>query len=315
MKKHLLYTFVALTGAATLSYAQQNPINAVREAARNASGQNSASAEQGRGAAEKAIEKYYGNGAKVKIAGEHEVNGVRVYTADVTYSGGSTVASATADGHLIETGRPSSANALPEAVRQVTQGVFQATPSNIDDIENHYFYAHLASGGHTYIVKIEATGRIIEIKSPEQLREDAAKNEQTAAGAQRQQIEKLVQQHFPKARVTDVRTALHMPGYYQAFVSEAEGSGYIILSPQNEVAMYRLPQTRNELPQAVQRTLSTVLKGDQIKAVGRGVDREFRVSENVGTEQVTLWVGLNGDVERVGEKAERAITAGHRTGK
>jgi hypothetical protein len=319
MKKHLALVVLALTGAATLAYGQGNPLAGLRDAAKNAEKnreeKKSQPAKQGQAAAEEVLKNYYGATAQVKITGEHEINGVKVYTADVTNPTGQSTATATEFGDVIEAGRPAANNTLPQAVREVTQDLFKAPPADVDFVDRHCFYVTIASGGHNSRLAIDAAGRIIGLKSPNQLHEDAPGNEQSASGQQRQQIEKLVHDRLPEAKVTDIKPALHDPGYYEAFYTSRDGRGYIIINPSNDVAMYYLPLARTELPKAVQRTIDTVLKGEQIKTTGAAHERIYRVTENVGADQITFRVHSNGDVEDISEKAERAITAGHRTGK
>jgi hypothetical protein len=314
MKKHLPLALLALTGAATLSYAQNNPLSGLRDAARNAE-KNNQTPKDGRSAAEEALKKFYGNSAQVKITGEHEANGVKVYTADVSNSAGKSIAMATEHGDVLETGVPAANNNLPEPVREVTQGLFKTAPSDVDSVERHTYFVTINGGAHNYMLTLDATGRILDIKSPNQLREDAPGNAQTVTGQQKQQIEKLVQQHFPGSSITEVRTAIHHPGYYQVFFNEREGRGYVIINPNNDVAMYYVPRTRNDLPRPVEQTLNTVLKGEQVKSIGLARERVYRVTENVGNDQIVLRVYSNGDVENLSERTEHAITAGHRTGK
>ena len=320
MKKHLALVVLALTGAATLAYGQGNPLAGLRDAAKNAEKnreeKKNQTPKQGQGAAEEALKNVYGNTAQVKITGEHEINGTKVYTAEVSNPTGQSTATATEYGDVIEAGRPAANNTLPQPVREVTQDLFKAPPADVDFVDRNCYYVTITSGGHFARLAIDAAGRIIGLKSPNQLHADAPRNEPSASGQQRQQIEKLVHERLPEAKVTDVKPALHDPGYYEVFYSSREGNGgYIIINPSNDVAMYYLPLARNELPKAVQHTIDTVLKGEQIKSTGAAHERIYRVTENVGTDQITFRVHSNGDVENVTEKTERAVTAGHRTGK
>jgi len=313
MKKHLPLVLLALTGAATLAYGQGNPLAGLRDAAKNAEKKDTA--KDGRSGAEQALKNYYGNAAKVNITGEHEANGVRIYTADVSNTTGQSTATVTEHGELIETGVPAANNSLPQHVREVTQELFKSAPADVDTVERHVYYVTITMGGKNARLSIDAAGRIVGMKSPNQLHEDAPTNEQSTSGAQRQQIEKLVKQRLPEASVTDVKAALHDPGYYEASYNSRNGHGYIILNPNNDVVWYYVPMARTELPKAVQHTIDTVLKGEQIKATGISHERIYKVTENVGTDQITFRVHTNGDVDNITEKAEKAVTAGHRTGK
>src|SRR5262249_11784944 len=161
----------------------------LQKAAKNA--ENKSSAERGHGAAEEALKGYYGKNAQIKISGEHEVNGVKVYVADVANGAGKATAMATEYGDLLETGLPTNNANVPEAVREVTQGLFKTPPADVDNIERHDYFVTIGGGaGHNYMLTLDATGRILDIKSPNQLKEDAPGNEQAASGQQKQQIEK-----------------------------------------------------------------------------------------------------------------------------
>jgi len=269
-------------------------------------------------AAEKALREYYPPQTKVHLQNKSSANGVEVEHYDITMSnGGKAMASVTARGDLLTTGWPVGVSGITPAAQQ-TLAVFKSPAQNLTLEHVHCYYVTIDAGGNKkFIAEIDAVGRLKDLKSPEELREDAKLPPAPAAAAQ--QIKQVAAKRFKGEQLENVFEAIHNPGYYMIQMKNQHGNGWSIMNAQDDTIEYRTAVARESLPPAVQATINNELKNDKILNIMSGGSRLYQVTQTVGGEQISMLITPNGGVEWMntrqlhrGSQQSEAETAGHR---
>jgi hypothetical protein len=251
---------------------------------------------RGRELAEKALRDYYGPTADARIEGPGvEVNGVHVYEADVKNRDGSAQATVTSTGEVITMGVPESIEVIAAGARE-TARLFKVPPRAVSREDLHAYYAVVKGpDARPCIVEFDAAGRIRDIKTSLEIREDAVAPR--VGGPAAQQLADLTARRFAHMEVDGVFTATHDPGYFNVAFKNKHGRGWAIINPNNDVTEWRYPIARTELPDAVQRSIERELRGERILQVEMGAARLYRIAQLVGGEEIVYLVKPDGAVD------------------
>jgi hypothetical protein len=258
-------------------------------------------------------------GAQMQDAGAREINGVQVHEVKVNTPNGQSNATVTADGDILLATIPHKTSELPPDVAAISQGLFGSAPSNVESfIVNNYIVNITTSNGKGYELKIDGTGRIDDIDTKQMSQYENPKNQPKASGADAGKLTKLIQQNFPDAKIHDVHQSPTSPGWYSVDFTTKEGKyAYISMNEDNRVRSYAVQMNQNELPKAVQQTVSEI-KGAKINGVLHYTTHYWELQENVNGDSLTIKVKPDGDiinVESAGAKQTReAVTASHKQG-
>lgn len=294
----------------------------------------------GRAAAEQALHNAYGNTAKIRIYEERNVNGVRVFTAAVDDRNGEANATVTGNGDLLDVGRAEPAAALPPAVAELVQQLFQSPPQMVNMISSRRYYARFNIGNRPYTVDMDTTGKILDIEwvgeeeagaanakptrqkknalneairdarlnlagnSAEQKsveRKTPAKERRAANPNEEQQVRERFAKTFNQDQLQSIEPDPDTPGYYFIRSRNRVGEGFAIMNAAGDVPQYRVGVPRNELPQTVQSALATLFHADKFTSFQRGEDRIYRVNEMAGPQRVDMWIRSDGEVITVNE--------------
>lgn len=310
MKKQLLFGVISMVVGAGLALAAP-PINPAAGTNTGAAGVPAgvpgaalqAAAKNSGGAALQSLRQYYGPKAQLKKVQQWNDNGVDVEYYSVTMNGGQASASVTSRGDLITTGVPVTIANLPPAVQQ-TVGLFRAQPAHLVQQDTHnYNLSAKSASGQKYVIEVNSVGRIIEIRSPEQLREDAGSNR---SGQLPAQVAQIARQRFGTMTIDGGAPAVRDPGYYTVFFHSSAGQGWAILNANNDVPEYHTPIPLTSLPPAVMQTIKTQLNGDQITNVTMGTDRLYQVTEKLSGETLVMYIRPNGTVAWMSGRGQAA---------
>jgi hypothetical protein len=255
----------------------------------------------GREIADKALHDYYGPTAVPRITGEYDANGVKCFAAAVTRNGALADADVTAAGDLITMGVPEAISVLTPGAMETAQ-LFRTPVQAVTREDIHgYWVTVKSSTNRPFVIQFDAAGRIRDIKSSEQLREDAVLPK--VGGPQARHLTELAQKRFSNMQVRDVLTAIHDPGYFMVSFQNADGRGWAIMNEQNDVVEWRFPEKFTDLPEPVRRAAERELHGDRVTAVEFGAARLFRIPQMVGGEEVTMLVKSDGAVDWISTRA------------
>jgi hypothetical protein len=307
MKKQILLAAIAVGTVSSLGFAK-DPAPAPNPSAVPAN----------EVAAEKALRHFYGPQAQFHMLNKSEVNGVEVQQYTVNTPAGQAMASVTARGDLINTGRPMPATEMPPGA-QTTLGLFKTPAQNVTmEVTHNYYIALNMTGNKLFVAEIDPAGRVRSIKAPEQLREDAKLT--PATGKVADEIKQIAARRFKNDQVEGVSEATHDPGYYIVGLKNAQGHGWAILNTADDVTEWRQPIPKEGLPPAVQNTINNEFKGDKITNIETGEARLYQVTQTVGTEQITMLIAPNGSVDWISSRQPHhtgsqgePVTAGHHT--
>ncbi|MDB5329809.1 MAG: hypothetical protein JWP03_960 [Phycisphaerales bacterium] len=308
MKKHILLAAIAVGTVSSLGFAK-DPAPAPNPGAVPAN----------EVAAEKALRHFYGPQAQFHMLNKSEVNGVEVQQYTVNTAAGQGMASVTARGDLITTGRPVPATELSPGA-QTTLGLFKTPAQNVTiEMTHNYYIALNMPGNKTFVAEIDAAGRVRSIKAPEQLREDAKLT--PATGKPAEEVRQIIARRFKDDQIEGVSEATHDPGYYIVGLKGAHGRGWAILNTAEDITEWRQPISKEGLPPAVQNTINNEFKGDKITNIETGESRLYQVTQTVGSEQITMLVSPNGSVDWISSRQlhqgsihpGEPVTAGHHT--
>ena len=323
MKRHFLCGLMAVGMATSFAFAQANPRTP-------AAAQPAAAGQQGNIPAEldRTLKAHFPN-AKYSVSGEHEQDGVRVYNVQITpQNGQGWTAEATEHGDFLATGaRKVDINSVPANVREVLSGIWRSPPQEIDDeLATFYLVTIGAPGANTggtaasagsrlYELRLDATGRLLDIKAPTQLHHENWQSLPNAPQNVASQLEQVGKQRYPNAQMVGVKQEPNNAGYQLRFTING-ADGWMITDENQQVVSEASTLDKNRLPKPVTDSINTLFKGDRIAWAAREDVHFYQARINEGNEPVTLRVQPNGDVlsvhTRGGQEINQAVTAGQR---
>jgi hypothetical protein len=294
MRATLFCAALAFAGAAAIGFSSdKGPANNTR--APEVRGEHG-----GHEVAEQALRNYYGPTAKAHITSEFEVDGVHVFNASVDRDGARAEATLTAKGDYITMGVPEAMNTITPAAADTAQ-LFKTPPTSIIREDIHAFYVTVKGPeNRPSTFEFDATGRVRDVKTSEELRADA--NAPRANAAQSRRMTDVTMQRFSGIQVEGVLIALHNPGYFNVPFHNQHGRGWAIINEQNDVAEWRYPEPIDKLPEPVRRAIDHDLRGDRILNIEQGASRLYRITQNVNGEDLVMLVNSAGGIDWISSR-------------
>jgi hypothetical protein len=290
MRTKLFFAGLALSGAAAIGLSKDAGLQGL--AARAPFEHH----EHGHELAEKVLREKYAGVAQVHILDSFEVNGVKVFNAAIVCEGiGEAKTSITATGEILTAGLPQPLNGLPPLALE-TARLFKtpATAVAREDIQAYYFEVK-GPGGLPFNVELDAAGRIRDIKSSQEIFEDALEEKQ--GGPMHRRMTEVALRRFPGIVISNIYKAKHDPGYYHVSFSENGRRGWAIMNPENDVTEWRIPLHHDKVPVAVVATIEHELRGNKVADVQVGGSRVYQIKQLVAGEQIVMLVKPNGTVD------------------
>lgn len=280
-----------------------------------------ASQQVGRTRAERSLAGLY-PGAKFEITQPKAVNGINVYDAVVHTPGGDTLAQVTDYGDFLVSGSPIPPEQAPAGVREATQDLLQgATTTDADALIATNYFVYLNSGKRQYQLRLDAAGRLLDIKSQSELRqEDPDKRMEKLPDSERQRLTKAAQTRYGGAKVTDMYRYHQGEGFALANVVVDGREGFVTVDPQGNVVSQRLRMEVGELPPPVTRTVNELFQGNKITHAERGETHYWQFERRVGDETLTMRLAATGDIVSLDsdmpvKEEEKAVVAGEKAKK
>ena len=315
MRTQLLCTALAIGAASTIALAQRN--------ARQAQPANAN--------VESALKSQFPN-ATISIGAEHTVNGVRTYDITVTPANGAAeTGEATEQGEILTlTEGGGNASNLPPGAREFTEGIWRTPPSQIRRMMGRYYWVTIggagarnaglaeAAGSTLYELQFDATGRLLDIKSPTQLHASNWRNMPEAPADVKAKLQQFAQQHWPQSKPVDVKQIPGTNGFYQVRATINNTDAWIDTDANGDIASEASTVQVSQLPRPVQDAINNTFKGDKVVWAARNDVHFYEINETVENQMVTMRIEPDGDVLRVHTSAAaegRAIPAAGRTGR
>ncbi len=248
--------------------------------------------------ADQALARQYPDARLTKKAERDGGNGIKIFEVEVSpKSGGSSTAVVTSNGDFLDSGVPASAKALPGPVREATEGLFKTAPSDVDSRVSTTYFVYIAANNKQYQLTLDATGRLTDIKSQKELREEqAASTREEITGDQHQKVAEEAHQRMPDATIGKTYKWPEAEGFVVVDTDEKGKKGWIILDSANDVYAIRTDIDKGQLPQPVMATVNGLFKGDRVQGAQRGEQRYYQVRESAGGHPLTLKIRPNGDI-------------------
>jgi len=250
-------------------------------------------------------------GGKVKVERESTVNGVRLFELRVTPANGqSLLTTMTQFGETIDLSQEANANpaTIPPSAREVVTEIWRTPPSEVRPVMGRFFWVTIgapgantaglaaAAGSHIYELRFDATGQLLDLKSPTQLHHGNWQAFGDAPANLRTKLEQIVARRYPQARIA---AAKELPGamdMYEVRFTINGADGWVDCDANGDVASEATTIAVNELPQPVQKTINATFRGDRVVWAARNDIRFYEFREDVGNEAVTLRVQPDGEV-------------------
>jgi len=292
MGKHFVLAALALGAITSISFAADSP-------------------------AEKALREYYPPKTEFHLQNKSKANGVDIEHYEVTMPNGKAMASVTARGNLLTTGWPVGVSGITPGAQE-TLAVFKSPAQNLTLEHVHAYYVVIDAGrNQRFVAEIDAVGRMRDLKSPEELHQDAKLV--AAPKADADAIRQVAAKRFKGETLEAVSEASGNPGYYMIQMKNQHGNGWSIMNAKDDTIQYRTAVARESLPPAVQATINNELKNDKILNIQAGGSRLYQVTQTIGGEAITMLTAPNGAVDWMdtrqvhrGSQQSEAQTAGHR---
>lgn len=270
------------------------------------------------GADNKAFEKQLAKefpGAKTQITNTRQINGVTVYDVRVQSGGTQSDATITESGDYLLATLPETPANIPADVQKVTQGFFGGTPSNVEAFVITNYIVGVNANGKGYDVKFDATGRITDIDTKQQVASEDPRKQPKASGDVAAKLTKLVEQRFPGSKISSVNRSDAAADFYTVSFNDEGQQSWVIISEDNRVRSYAQKIPTNQLPKAVANEIAQI-KGAKADAVWKYTYHYWQLEQNANGDTVTLKVRPDGDVisveSREARQTQEAATASHK---
>ncbi len=305
MKKSLICAAIAIASASAVGFSADTAHEKDHAHDHPTAAEHRDRPQESRAQAERALEGYYGKGAKIQITKEYQSNNVLCYDATVLINGTTADAAVTASGALITAGLPVPTSAMTAAAQQTAE-LFKSPPQTVIQEETYGFFVSVAGADKRhFVIEYDATGHITDIQSPEQVHEADMAGQRAGVATNHQVVEETVRRFQHDKIDVDSVTAMQ-GGYFRVGFKNPKGRGMAVINAANDVPEWRVPAERKELPEAVQESIDRDLRGDKVININRGATRVYKMAETVGShENLTLIVRADGSVERLSAREMR----------
>ena len=324
LRKPVLSLLLAAGTTAFVSgtaYAQDDDRDRDRDRERRESRESRESREgeraRGRKVVDDALAQMYPN-ASHDVREPKRVNGVEVYDVDIrTKDGQNTFAQVTEYGDFLVSGAPSAAEAAPAAVREATEGLFRSAPETDAFLATNYYVYIRPEGGHEYQLRVDAAGRLLDIRSLKELHADVPESRrERAPESEHARLVEAARSRFGEVEVKEMFRSPDAPGVYTVTLTRDGRKGFVTVGENNAVYSQRTDIDARELPEPIVRTVRDVFKAD-IRNAEKGETQYWQFRQRVGDDTLTMKIRPTGEILDITSdnpipEDERAATAGAR---
>ena len=270
----------------------------------------------GREVVDKALAQMYPD-ASHDVREPKTVNGIRVYDVDIrTNAGQNTFAQVTEYGDFLVSGVPATAEAAPAAVREATEGLFRDAPDTDAFLSTSYYVYIRAPGGEDYQVRLDAAGRLLDIRSLKELHAEVPEKRESAPDSEHNRLVEAARSRFGEVEIKEMFRSPDAPGVYTVTLTRDGRKGFVTVGENNAVYSQRTDIDTRDLPEPVVRTVRDVFSAD-IRNAEKGETQYWQFRQRVGDDTLTLKIRPTGEIMDVTSdnpipQDERAATAGAR---
>jgi hypothetical protein len=251
-------------------------------------------AQGSRATAERALASLY-PGATFRLGQPKDVEGTQVYDATVVTPRGETLAQVTEFGDFLVSGAPASEEAAPAPVREVVEGLFKNT-QDADALVATQYLVYVRPGRGLYELRLDAAGRLLDVTSQRQLRDQANDPAGKVSDDVRKRLTQAAQTRFANAKLDSVESWSEAEGFYVANITDKGRKGFVIADDRGTVVSQRIDIDVKDLPRPVVRTVNELFDTAKIRSAQKGELQYWQMEQKVGGETVTLKIRPNGDV-------------------
>jgi len=246
-------------------------------------------------AMDKALNRMYRRG-EFEVGQTREINGVTV--ADVTVQtrdGDEALARVTEYGDFLVSGAPADKSDLPQAVRQTTQSVFKGG-ADANALVATYYYINIDAGNAVYQLKADAAGRLLDLRTEQQLERRAGQERTPAAEDQQQRLTRIVSEEVEGAEIGDMFEWDEAPGFHLVQYTLDGKPGFVIVDASDNVFSRRTTIEWDDLPTPVMRAVEALFNVESVRAVQKSEQTYYQFEKQVGDELMTMRLHPSGDV-------------------
>jgi hypothetical protein len=243
-----------------------------------------------------------------KAVHSETVVGTKIQTYEVMVPGQPTgYATVTENGDLLASANPKTAADLPPAVAEVTTNLFGNPPTKLwaTTVVEYTVNVKTASG-QVYGLKINAAGLISGIDSNQELAYSDPRTAPKADPAEAAGIDKLVEQHYPGAKVASVNKSLNAAGFYVVEFTQGNESGYVVINKENRIRSTSIQVPTSSVPKPVLATVGDI-KGATITGVSKYTYNFWEATETVSGDTITLRARPDGSVIEIDSQTQKAL--------
>lgn len=269
-------------------------------------------------AADQAFEKHLAReypGAKTQVLTTRQINGVTVHDVHVQSTGWESDATITESGDYLLAKLPEKAGNIPPDVQKVTQGFFGGAPSSVEAFVVTNYIVGVNSNGKGYDVKFDATGRITDIDTKQQVASEDPHKQPKASAEVAAKVSKLVEQRFPGSKISSVNRSDAAADFYTVSFNDEGQQSWVIISEDNRVRSYAQKIPNNQLPKSVAKEIGQI-KGAKADAVWKYTYHYWQLEQAADGDTITMKVRPDGDVisveSREARQTQDAATASHK---
>ena len=238
---------------------------------------------------ERAVQQRYPN-ARVGYLGSRRMNGVETYHVRIAAPDGETTARATEQGEFLFLGYPGvTYDRLPRQVTNVLDGMFRSRAESVQKYERTTYLINADLAGQKYVVQINPVGRLVDIKPfGESINEDLSKLPR-ASRDEEEALRPRLKDYFTDPRVKSVYRYPGVEDYYWVELStQTEDYVRVLMNTRRDVARYSTRVSRDQLPQAVKRSLEKFFPRADVDQIYRHNEVYYNVVQDAGDGDAIL---------------------------
>lgn len=229
-------------------------------------------------------------------------NGVETYMVRIDAPDGETSARATENGDLLFLGYPGvTYDRLPRQVTSIIEGMFRDRPQVVQKYERTSYLVNADLAGRKYVVQIDPVGRLADIKPVGQSVNQELRDLPRASRRDVESLEPRLRDYFTDPQIKATYRYPDADDYYWVELStETDDYVRVLMNNRRDVARYSTRVDRNQLPQAVTRTLRQFFPDANLDDIYRHFEIHYTVLHDAGGgDAILLAINPLGDVVRI----------------
>lgn len=262
---------------------------------------------------DKALKQQYPD-AETKITNQETINGVKINEVRVTTDYGQSTALVTEHGDFLLAGKPLKDGKLPVRVDESLSDLFRERPQNVQAFSQTAYYVTTEVGDKPYRIRLDATGRVRDVSSAEEIRRERSGEARKASTDIAETITRRIEKSDESAKVQGVYEVDESRGFYQVDLQGEDGPRKIIMNEDGVVLLENEQIQVKDLPEPVRESVERVFQSGKITRVSRGTSDFFQFEQPLAQgDPLVIKMSPSGDIlditDETADREERAITA------